>query len=389
MQKDFAKNPPKTANDFHTRRAKKYPHLTIPLSAGSGGAASDELVSKVFLPHLGRFFVSEGEDAGVFSVGDLDTQGSKQGSKNSNENGVDFATSTDSFVISPIFFNGGDIGKLSVCGSSNDVAMMGAKPEFISFGFMIEEGLALSELEMVVESIGRELERTDLQILSADTKVLPKGSLDKLFINTTCIGRVLQKGISSKALQKGDKIILSAPIGAHGASIFASREGIGLHSHLQSDCAQLFPMLEPIFRGDFGIHALRDATRGGLSALLNEWAKASSASIEIEEEAIRIDDEVRGVCEILGLEAYMLANEGVCAMSVKSSEADKICEILRSHTLGKNATIIGEVTKINDKKSTNDCDKSVLSSARVVLKNKWGSKRYMEYPQGELLPRIC
>ena len=374
---------------------QKYPHLTIPLSAGSGGADSDELIGKIFLPHLGRFFVSEGEDAGVFGVGDFHTQGGKQGIKNGNENGVDFALSTDSFVISPIFFNGGDIGKLSVCGSSNDVAMMGAKPEFISFGFMIEEGLALSELEKVVESIACELKRTDLKILSADTKVLPKGSLDKLFINTTCIGRVLQRGISSKALQKGDKIILSAPIGAHGASIFASREGIGLHSHLQSDCAQLFPMLEPIFREDFGIHALRDATRGGLSALLNEWANASNAFIEIEEEAIGIDDEVRGVCEILGLEAYMLANEGVCAMSVKSSEADKICEMLRAHTLGRDAKIIGEVVQTHNEnkgakdKSAKGFAKSVLPNACVVLKNKWGSKRYMEYPQGELLPRIC
>ncbi|MGX3044764.1 hydrogenase expression/formation protein HypE [Helicobacter sp. T3_23-1056] len=373
---------------------QKYPHLTIPLSAGSGGADSDELINKIFLPHLGRFFVSEGEDAGVFGVGDLGRQGGRCGGKDSDENGVDFALSTDSFVISPIFFSGGDIGKLSVCGSSNDVAMMGAKPEFISFGFMIEEGLASSALERVVESIEREVEKMGLKILSADTKVLPKGSLDTLFINTTCVGRVLKRGISSKALQKGDKIILSAPIGAHGASIFASREGIGLQSHLQSDCAQLFPMLEPILRGDFGIHALRDATRGGLSAVLNEWANASGASIEIDEECIKIDDEVRGVCEILGLEAYMLANEGVCAMSVKSSEAEKICEILRAHTLGRHAKIIGEVTQTNDKKGANgnltsDFAKSAMPNARVVLKNKWGSKRYMEYPQGELLPRIC
>lgn len=363
---------------------KTYKNATIPLSAGSGGADSDELVRKLFLPYLGRFFVSEGEDAGVFSAQIADK---------------DFALSTDSFVISPIFFNGGDIGKLSVCGSSNDVAMMGAKPEFIAFGFMIEEGLATSELEEVIKSIACELERTELKILSADTKVLPKGSLDKLFINTTCIGKILKQGISSKALQKGDKIILSAPIGAHGASIFASREGIGLRSNLRSDCAQLYPMLEPLFASDFSIHALRDATRGGLCAVLNEWANASGAQIEIDEECIKIDEEVRGVCEILGLEAYMLANEGVCALSVKASEAEKICEILQTHPLGKNAQIIGEVCEImQENDTTKDSTQGATfaqsfmpqtQKACVVLKNKWGSKRFMEYPQGELLPRIC
>lgn len=380
----------------------KYPNATIPLAAGSGGADSDELIRKLFLPYLGGFFVSEGEDAGVFSVSNLqkpqniNSQNLQNHSLQILDKSQDFALSTDSFVISPIFFNGGDIGKLSVCGSSNDVAMMGAKPEFIAFGFMIEEGLATNELEKVLTSIAQELQSTNLKILSADTKVLPKGSLDKLFINTTCIGKILKKGISSKALQKGDKIILSAPIGAHGASIFASREGIGLHSNLRSDCAQLYPMLEPLFASDFGIHALRDATRGGLSSVLNEWAVSSSAQILIDEESIKIDKEVRGVCEILGLEAYMLANEGVCVLSVEANEADKICAILQNNPLGKEARIIGEVSEItqeNNKDFTQNTATTftqfVTQKSQVVLQNKYGSKRFMEYPQGELLPRIC
>ncbi|OBV28857.1 hydrogenase expression/formation protein HypE [Helicobacter sp. CLO-3] len=356
------------------------------LAQGSGGAATNALIDRVFLKHLGRFFVSSGEDAGVFGASG------------------DMALSTDSFVISPIFFQGGDIGKLSVCGSSNDVAMMGAKPQFMSFGFIIEEGLPLAKLESIVQSIALELQKTGIKILSADTKVVPRGGADKVFINTTCLGHITKRGISAKALQKGDAIILSAPIGAHGASIFATREGIGLDSSLQSDCAQLYPMLEPLLASALPIHAMRDATRGGLSAVLNEWAQDSRALIEVDEEALIVDERVQGVCEILGLEAYMLANEGVCVIAAPSEAADEICAILRAHPLGAQARIIGRVAEsakvdssvagVLDSGAAGDKrarGARVVSQnlARVVLKSAWGGKRFMEYPQGELLPRIC
>ncbi len=335
---------------------------TIQLAQGSGGVATNELIEKVFLKHLGELFISQGEDAGVFNA---DSK---------------MALSTDSFVITPLFFAGGDIGKLSVCGSSNDVAMMGAKPEFMSFGFMIEEGFSIDLLEKIVKSISLELKKTDIKILSADTKVLPKGSIDQIFINTTALGSIKLQNISAKNLQIGDKIILSAPIGAHGASIFASREEIGLSGNLQSDCAQLYPMLEELFGRDLQVRAMRDATRGGLSAVLNEWANASDVMIEVDEERILINDEVKGVCEILGLEAYMLANEGVCVLCVEAKFANEVCEILRKHPLGKQAQIIGEV-------SANT--KSKMLNGRVVLKSQYGGRRFMEYPQGEILPRIC
>lgn len=333
---------------------------TITLAQGNGGVESNELINNVFKKYLGEFLCAEDEDAGVFLT-----------------NSKSYCTSTDSYVISPIFFPGGDIGKLSICGSSNDVAMMGGKPRYISIGFIIEEGFEIAELEKILLSIKKELAYTSLQIISADTKVVPKGNVDKIFINTTAIGEIKKEGISAKNLQDGDCIILSGNIGSHGSVIFCSRSEIELHSNLQSDCKQLYPMLEKIFDDSISVNALRDATRGGLAAVLNEWANTAGVDIILEEEHIPILKEVRGVCEILGLEPYVLANEGVCVFSAPCSEAEKICELLRSHPDGKEASIIGKVEKKN------------ISTPRVILKNAWGTKRYLDYPQGEILPRIC
>ncbi len=343
-------------------------HPTIQLAQGSGGIATNELIQKIFLRYLDRFFVSKGEDAGVF------------------EAHTKMALSTDSFVITPIMFAGGDIGKLSICGSSNDVAMMGGKPQFVSLGFIIEEGLEIHILESIIQSIAKECEKTSLKILSADTKVVQKGGVDKIFINTTALGEIIQENISSKNLKSGDEIIISAPIGAHGASIFAAREEIALQSTLQSDCAQLYPMLEALFKQNLPIHALRDATRGGLSAVLNEWANDSDVMLEIDEESIPIDTQVKGVCEILGLEAYMLANEGVCVLAAPKEYAKQICEILRMHPLGAKACIIGRVAESSIKSHAPNIHST---NGRVILKSQWQGKRFMEWAQGELLPRIC
>ncbi|PAF48505.1 hydrogenase expression/formation protein HypE [Helicobacter sp. 12S02634-8] len=334
---------------------------TITLAHGNGGKEGNELIEKVFEKYLGAFLLGKGEDAGVF-----------EGSKAKG-----YCMSTDSYVISPIFFAGGDIGKLSVCGSSNDVSMMGAKPKYMSVGFILEEGFALFELEKILASMAKELAYTDIKLLSADTKVVPKGNADKIFINTTAIGELQIPNISAKNIQDGDVIILSGDIGSHGSVIFCARSEIGLQSGLMSDCKQLYPMLKNVFAANVSLVALRDATRGGLAAVLNEWANTSDVDILLEETKIPIAKEVQGVCEILGLEPYSLANEGVCVLCVKACDAQAVCEILQAHPDGKQAAIIGEV---KSKSST---------TPRVLLQNSWGTKRYLDCPQGELLPRIC
>jgi hydrogenase expression/formation protein HypE len=231
----------------------------------------------------------------------------------------------------------------------------------------------MRELEKVVRSMAKELERNGAIVVSGDTKVVPKGSVDKLFINTTGIGEVLQEGISSHGLKEGMSILLSRDIGAHGATIFASREGIALESELQTDCASLYPQVQALIDAGVAIVAMRDATRGGVAAVLNEWAKASDVCIEIEEEKIPVSQEVRGICELLGFEALNLANEGTFVLAVSKEEAQKALEVLkREH---ENAQIVGTVTQQH--------------SGKVILNSSWGTKRFLDLPTGELLPRIC
>lgn len=331
----------------------------ITLSHGSGGLESNLLLEEIIYEILGEVLVCNGEDAGVF------------------ESKMPLAISTDSYVISPIFFPGGDIGKLSVCGSSNDVAMRGAKPMYLTLGFMLEEGFEIESLKKILHSIKQEALVGGLKILSGDTKVVPKGSVDKIFINTTAVGEIENTEYSVKNLALGDEIIVSGAIGTHGAVIFCQRNEINLQSDLQSDCAQLYPMLKGL--KECKIHSMRDATRGGLAAVLNEWANAMCVEIEINEPSIPILPEVKGVCEILGLEALSLANEGVCVIAVPQGESQKVLEMLHSHSLGKNACVIGRVSK-KVENAKNAC---------VIISNAWGARRYVEYPQGELLPRIC
>ncbi|WP_457563292.1 hydrogenase expression/formation protein HypE, partial [Caminibacter pacificus] len=279
------------------------------------------------------------------------------------------AFTTDSFTVSPIFFNGGDIGKLSVVGTCNDLAMMGAKPKYLTCGFMIEEGLEFDELEKIVKSMAEELKKTGAKIVAGDTKVVPAGSVDKIFINTSGIGEVIRPGISASNLKKGDKILVSGDIGRHGTVIMAHRYGV--ETELKSDCKLLWDEVKALIDAGLDIKALRDATRGGISAVLNEWSEASGVGIEIEEEKLPISDEVVGLCEIFGFEPMDLANEGTFIVAVSEKDALKAEEILKS--FNQNASIIGELT---------DDDK-------VILKSPWGTKRVIELPKGELLPRIC
>ncbi|MDD2698333.1 MAG: hydrogenase expression/formation protein HypE [Arcobacteraceae bacterium] len=326
----------------------------IKLAHGNGGSENNELITKIFYEAFQNEILEKSEDAAIIENGKL-------------------AFCTDSFTISPIFFNGGDIGKISVCGTCNDLAMMGAKPKYLSLAVIIEEGFSVEMLQQIVNSIKKELAVNETIIVTGDTKVVPKGSVDKIFINTTGIGEVIKSDISANNIKEDDVIIVSRDIGTHGATIFAQREGIELESNLKSDCASLYPIIKKLLDENVAIHALRDATRGGVAAVLNEWARASNICIEVDEESLPVCDEVKGLCEILGFEATALANEGTFLIATTKAEAPKILSLLKQ--FNENASIIGKVTMEQTKK--------------VILNSSWGTKRYLDTPTGELLPRIC
>ncbi len=329
---------------------------TITLAHGNGGLENNELISKVFYKAFKNEILEKSEDAAVIENGTL-------------------AFSTDSFTVSPIEFPGADIGKLSICGTCNDLAMMGAQPKYLTCSVIIEEGFDVKTLNRIVDSMKIELEKNNAIVVSGDTKVVPRGSVDKIFINTTGIGKIEQKGISSNHIQEDDVIIVSNSIGKHGATIFAAREGIDFSTSLQSDCASLWPVIQKLIENGIKIRALRDATRGGVSAVLNEWSKQSNICVEIEEEKIPICDEVNGVCEMLGFEALSLANEGTFVMAISKDQEEKAMEILKSIETSKEASVIGLVTS--------------KYLGKVVLNTAWGTQRFIDLPTGELLPRIC
>lgn len=327
---------------------------TIKLAHGNGGVENRELIWELFYRAFENKTLLQSEDAAVIEEGRL-------------------AFTTDSFTVSPLFFAGGDIGKLAVCGTCNDLAMMGAKPKYLTCSFILEEGFSTDELKRIVASMKKELEINGVSIVSGDTKVVPKGAVDKIFINTTGIGEIQRKGVSANSIRVDDVIIVSRDIGSHGATIFANREGIEMSSTLMSDCSSLYMIVEKLLKSNSKIVAMRDATRGGLSAVLNEWAEASNVCIEIEEQSVPIGDEVIGLCEMLGFDALTLANEGTFVLAVKSEDAKEVLKVLQE--FNQNATIIGLVT--NNKPT------------KVILNSSWGTQRYLESPTGELLPRIC
>ena len=329
---------------------------TITIAHGNGGEENNELITGIFYKHFKNDILSKSEDAAVLDV----SQGS-------------IVMTTDSFTVSPLFFPGGDIGKLAVCGTCNDIAMMGAKPKYLTCSVIIEEGFSTRELEKIVRSMKKELEINGAMIVSGDTKVVPKGSVDKLFINTTGIGEIMQPGVSAHNLKEGMRVIVSRDIGRHGAAIFAAREGITLESSLETDCASLYPQVKALIDAGVEIVAMRDATRGGVAAVLNEWAKASEVCIEIEEEKIPVSEEVRGICEMLGFEAVNLANEGTFVVAISPEDEPKAIEVLQQ--FNTDATAIGTVTHEHD--------------GKVILNSSWGTKRFLDLPTGELLPRIC
>ncbi|MDX4012636.1 hydrogenase expression/formation protein HypE [Aliarcobacter skirrowii] len=329
---------------------------TITLAHGNGGAENSELIKEVFYKAFKNEILEKSEDAAVIQNGTL-------------------AFSTDSFTVTPLFFNGANIGKLAICGTCNDLAMMGAKPKYLTCSVIIEEGFEVEQLEIIVNSMKEELAKNEAIIVSGDTKVVPRGAVDKIFINTTGIGEVLYGGISSNNITQDDLILVSRDIGAHGATIFTAREGINMNSNLKSDCNSLYPQVKALIDANIKITALRDATRGGVSAVLNEWAKQSNICIEVEEENIPVSDEVKGICEMLGFEATNLANEGTFLLAIPKNDASRAIEVLHKFEEAKNASIIGKVTQQYPQK--------------VILNSSWGTKRFLDTPTGELLPRIC
>lgn len=331
--------------------------MKIQLSQGGGGVESLKLINELFYKYFSNEILLRSEDAATLEIGGK------------------IAFSTDSFVVSPLFFKGGDIGKLSVVGTINDLVSAGAKPLYLSCSFIIEEGFLISDLEKIVISMQKELLKNDVKIVTGDTKVVPKGSADGLFINTAGVGQILYENLSANKIPPNSSIIVTNEIGNHGACILAEREELDFSSELLSDCASLWLPMSEILSSNLEIFAIRDATRGGLSAVLNEWANQSNIGIEIKEKDILVAKEVSGICEFLGFEPYEFANEGTMILSVKNEDADKVCKILQKFSQTKKAKIIGKTTNEHKK--------------RVILENEWGSSRILEFPKGELLPRIC
>ena len=340
----------------------------IVMGHGSGGKMTHDLIAQTFLPPLDNRILRTGDDAGVVSASDM------------VQNGTDtfrLAISTDSHVVSPLFFPGGDIGRLAICGTVNDITMMGAKPLYLTAGFILEEGLELEILERIVASMKSSADEAGVKIIAGDTKVVQKGSADGIFINTSGIG-VISPGvnISGTNAQPGDVVIISGNIGDHGIAVLEARGELGFTSNITSDVAPLNHLVEAILHvADHQVHVLRDPTRGGLGTTLNEIALQSHICIEIEEELLPIRPEVNAACEMLGFDPLYIANEGKLIAIVSQRVANETLEVMRNSPYGKNAVIIGKITK--------------APSKRVLLKTRYGTRRVVEMLAGEMLPRIC
>ncbi|MCI1035140.1 MULTISPECIES: hydrogenase expression/formation protein HypE [Raoultella] len=334
---------------------------SIQLAHGSGGQAMQQLIASLFMQAFANPWLAEQEDQARLDLAQLAAQGDR------------LAFSTDGYVIDPLFFPGGDIGKLAVCGTANDVAVSGALPRYLSCGFILEEGLEIATLEKVVNSMAQTAQAADIAIVTGDTKVVPRGAADKLFINTAGIGAIPPEiRWGARQITPGDVLLVSGTLGDHGATILNLREGLGLDGALSSDCAVLTPLIQTL-RDLPGVKALRDATRGGVNAVAHEFAAASGCGIELHERELPVNDTVRGVCELLGLDALNFANEGKLVIAVARDAAEAALTRLRAHPLGRRAAIVGEVVE--------------RSGVRSV--GLYGVKRTLDLPHAEPLPRIC
>ncbi len=331
----------------------------ILLGHGSGGRLSHRLLSDIFLKHF-----QDDELAKLNDAAKLDFPGNS------------LVFSTDSYVVDPIFFPGGDIGKIAVCGTVNDVAMMGARPLYLSSGFIIEEGFHFSDLEMILQSMADAADEAGVALVTGDTKVVPRGAADKIFINTAGVGSSLEGvNLSGHNAKVGDLIIINGEIADHGVTIMAKREGLELEVDLKSDAAPLNVMIQDILHKIPGIHVMRDPTRGGVATTLNEIAIQSAVGINIVEENLPVSSQVNSVCEILGLDPLYIANEGKVLIFTPAAYVDDLMSIMANHPYGEKSCVIGEVT--------------AEPQGKVILKTSIGGSRLIDMLTGEQLPRIC
>ena len=340
-------------------RASKVHGTTVTLAHGAGGRSMQALIDEIFLAEFGTQHLSDLNDSARIEAG-------------SNT----LAFTTDSFVIDPIFFPGGNIGKLAVCGTVNDLAVSGAKPVALSFSVIVEEGFKLEDLKKIARSAKIEADIAGVSIVTGDTKVVNRGGADGIFINTAGIGEV-QSGLhlSPKNISAGDRVLVSNSIGEHGAAIMVARDDLGLETELISDCRCLVSLCTELAQSVPGLKAMRDATRGGVAAVLNEFAQASGTAIFIDEASLPLKPEVRGVSEILGLDPLYLANEGLFVAVVSEAEADAAVAALQKLPGGESATLIGEVR--------------ADPSGVLVMNAMLGGQRLVDMPDGDQMPRIC
>jgi hydrogenase expression/formation protein HypE len=329
----------------------------ILLAHGSGGKLMHDLIES-FMPELSNPILEKMDDSAVFDLSGR------------------LAFTTDSYTVNPIFFPGGDIGRLAVCGTVNDLAMSGAKPLYLSLAFIIEEGLLVRDLKKIVKSIAKATEEAGVSIVTGDTKVVNQGSADRIFINTAGVGTVPEGvDISAANAKPGDKIIISGDIGDHGIAVMSQREGLKFRTPVPSDCAPLNGLVADMLAASANIHCLRDPTRGGLATLLNDFAGQSKVGIRIEESNIPVNKAVLAACELLGFDPLYIANEGKLAAVVAAEDVEPVLAAMKRNRYGNKATVIGEVVKEHP--------------GQVVMKTSLGASRIIDVPVGELLPRIC
>ena len=331
----------------------------ILLAHGGGGLLTRQLIEQVFLPHLGNQSLHALDDAAL-----LDVQAGR------------LAFTTDSYVVSPLFFPGGDIGKLAVCGTINDLAVKGAKPLWMSLGLILEEGLPLADLQRVAESLGRWARSVGVSVVTGDTKVVERGRCDGLYVNTAGIGRIIIPfELGPNRICPGDSVIVSGFLGDHGIAILSLRSGLSFLADVISDCAPLWGLVDQVLAAGHPVHAMRDLTRGGLAAALCELAESSGLGIWVHEDCLPVRDPVRGACSLLGLDPLAIANEGKLVLFCPSNVAEEVLAVLRGDSLGADSAIVGEV--------------SPTPPGLVVLKSSIGGERIVDMPIGEDLPRIC
>jgi hydrogenase expression/formation protein HypE len=333
----------------------------IVLAHGGGGRLTHQLIEKIFLPAFGNPMLEQRHDGAVVPI-----------------NGSRLAFTTDSFVVRPLIFPGGNIGDLAVNGTVNDLAMCGAQPLYLSAGFILEEGLEMETLRTVVTSMRQAALKANVKLVTADTKVVDKGKGDGIFLNTSGIGMIaanLRTNVGPASVQPGDAVIVSGDLGRHGIAILSVREGLDFESPILSDCASLWPAVEALLRAEIEIHCLRDLTRGGLATTLNEIASDRNVCVKLDEAAVPVDEVVQGACEILGLDPLYVANEGRFAVFVPAALADAALRVMKEVEVSKDAVHVGRVEE--------------TPGRTVVLQSRIGGNRVVDMLSGEQLPRIC